>query len=147
MCILHIHYLLIYYSSNEITRLYRFSWKHQIMVIRRVRRPFITCSVFSILQNWELSWKFGIFVLKYHWKISEILEACLWQPWVFCLNKTIQTTFHYGRKWRLLTVMACLITNAAFKLFKSVHTHATILQSCQLKCLPLTCWQNVVLNS
>ena len=55
---------------------------------------------------------------------------------VFCLNKTIQTTFHYGRKWRLLTVMACLITNAAFKLFKSVHTHATILQSCQLKCLP-----------
>ena len=44
---------------------------------------------------------------------------------VFCLNKTIQTTFHYGPKWRL-TVMACLITNAAFKLFKSVHTH----QSC-----------------
>ena len=30
----------------------------------------------------------------------------------FCLNKTIQTTFHYGQKWRLLTVMACLITNA-----------------------------------
>ena len=24
---------------------------------------------------------------------------------VFCLNKTMQTTFHYGRKWRLLTVM------------------------------------------
>ena len=55
---------------------------------------------------------------------------------VFCLNKTKQTTFHYGRKRMLLTVMAWLITNAAFKLFKSVHTHATILQSCQLKCLP-----------
>ena len=58
------------------------------------------------------------------------------QKLVFCLNKTIQTTFHYGRKWRLLTVMACLIRNAVFKLFKSVHTHATILQSCQSKCLP-----------
>ena len=32
--------------------------------------------------------------------------------------------------------MSWLTTNVAFKLFKSVHTHATILQSCQLKCLP-----------
>ena len=55
---------------------------------------------------------------------------------LFSFNKTIQTTFHYGRKWRLLTAMAYLITNAAFKLFKSVHTHGTILQPCQLKCLP-----------
>ena len=39
-----------------------------------------------------------------------------------------------GRKWRLLTLMTCLVINTAFiKLFKSAHTQDTILQSFQLK--------------
>ena len=43
ICILHTHYSLIYYSSNEVGRLYRFSLKHPIVVIRFVRKPCVIC--------------------------------------------------------------------------------------------------------
>ena len=78
ICILHIHYLLIYYSSNQVGTLYRFSWKHPIVVIRCVRRPCVTCGhmffhfvTFRIIME---IWDFCLEIsLKNYWNFSRLV--------------------------------------------------------------------------